>query len=174
MTSAAHCDQQLAQTGKVVISQARQRLVVAFLGVLAFVVLGVWLISIDQVVIGWLAVGFFGILGIPALIVQLTRPRRVTVTRSGIGIGGLPPVPWPEIAGIGVIEIHGTPVAMVELTDEGRTRVAEASSAGTRALQRMNDNVAGRPALSLPAGLDADLEELLTWLVTVRERSLTT
>lgn len=171
MTSAVHYDQQLAQAGTVVISQARRRIVVAILGAVAFVAAGLWLISIGQVVIGWLSIGFFGILGIPALIVQMWRPRRVTVTRSDIGIGDLPPVPWSETVGIGVFERRGTRIGMVELTDEGKTRIG-ASGAGIRALQRMNDQIVGRPTLSLPAGLDADFDELLDWLVTVRGRSL--
>lgn len=172
MTSAAQYDQQLHQSGEVVISQDRRRILVALIGALVFVAVGVWLISSGSNLIGWAAVGFFGILGVPVLLVQMARVRKVTVTPSHVEIGGLPALPWSETTSVGLIEVHGTPIGMIELTPRGRGLVAQHSNAGERALHRMNDHVAGRPSVALPAGLDADLPDLLHWLTTVRERSL--
>lgn len=152
---------QFWSTGRVEIPADRRRLMLALLGCVAFCAAGVWIIGAGHIVIGWITIAFFGVIGIPAIILQMVRLQRVVLTSEHIEFEGVPPVPWALITAVAPFDVHGTRIVVLGLTPEGDELVTQSFVGAKRALYRANHALFGGPALALPTTLTAKTDILL-------------
>ncbi|MPV37258.1 STM3941 family protein [Georgenia subflava] len=168
-------ESELAGTGQVRLRTNHGKNVLALLGCLAFAVVGLALIGADssvvRTIVGYAAVVFFGVIGIPALVVQLFRPRDVVVTPTEVRLRNAT-VPWNQVLRVEYGAISGQTFAVLRLTDEGAVAVQQQYGPLTRLLDRANSRLTQGPSVALPAQLKADRRELTVWLVSVHQRAL--
>lgn len=167
-----YLDQELLHERQVVFTQRRQRMSLGLLGCLAFVALGVLLIYIGAWPLGVITIIFFGVIGIPAIVVQMIRPRTVTVTADSVEITGCPPLPWTATTGLRVFSTRGTDVGFIGLTAHGQAHITAHMNVARRLLHRANTRLLKEPGIALPHGLNIHVHQLLDWLALVRERAV--
>ncbi len=159
------------------IPQSRKKLAVLILAALAFVLLGVWLVMMDDAAIraraglnnpllvhsvGWISIAFFGAGLFLAAKKLLANAPGVTLGQNGLRIGasaidfGL--VPWTDISGFSRYTTSGQHFLVIELHEP--LRYANTGNALRRRLNHANLNMCGSP-ISIPVHtLQVSMDEL--------------
>jgi len=142
------------------------------LGALALTAISVLLIRADNlavVVVGWVALAFFGVLSIPVLIHKLVVARvELRVTPEGVQTvqSGDTVIAWSAIEVVRLDRVHRTSFISLVISEPAygelmNTSSKKAKGAGDRA-------AIGEKAIGLPGGLTARLAPLAEWLETER------
>jgi len=152
MPSYEEWSEQLAATGSVEIRASRLKVFGSLSGALALTALSVLLIRADNlavVVVGWIALAFFGVLSIPVLIHKLVVARvELRVTPEGVQTvqTGDTVIAWSAIEVVRLESVHRTTFISLVISEPEY----------------------GEKAIGLPGGLTARLAPLAEWLETER------
>ncbi len=164
-------EQALAVNGSVTLTQPRLRMILMLPLAAAFTGAGI-LMVMNEVWFGWVAIGFFGILGIPAILWQIAHPRTTVVTAQGIAIHKNPPVPWTQTDGVEQFGASSNRLIVIMLTPEFHDHMRSQKSPAQRALQSANNVSVGAPSVALPSPLPFKADLVQAWLETVRWRAI--
>ncbi|WP_127130479.1 hypothetical protein [Georgenia sp. SYP-B2076] len=164
-------ESELRTTGQVRLSTSRRHNVLALLGCLAFTAVGVALAR-ESLFVAVLAVGFFGVIGIPVMIVQLVKPRDVVVTATEVRFTSGLAVPWQQVAAVEIGALQRQTMILLRMTPDGAPQVKAQYGAVQRALAPANDGITGGPTVTLPVQLRADKAHLGAWLTGVHYRAV--
>ncbi len=165
---------QLARDGEITFTQSRGKMFFFLLGSLAFAVVGLVMAIGDGGLavrlVGWVAVLFFGVIGIPTLLLKVVRPTPQLTVSADRGVwlaqGDASWVAWRDIHEVGLGEIQGQEMVALMVSPElYEQRFAESSVAG-RGLAAANERVVGGTALVIPSGLPLRPVTLAEWLGT--------
>jgi hypothetical protein len=158
------------------LSKKKWLLVVA--GTALFVLLGLWLLTLDLEAVkplgpfwnpisvrgaGWASVIFFGLCGIVGLIKLLDKKPGLQFTKKGVidnssGVSaGL--IPWSDILGTEIYEFLGQRSLVVKVINPDR--YIETGSALKRWTKKGNFNLCGSPITISSKGLKIDFNELV-------------
>jgi hypothetical protein len=165
-------EDELLATGAVRLRTQQSKNVWAIVGCLGFVAAGIFLAMEGRWLVAALAVGFFGVIGLPALAYQLVRPRDVHVTPIQVDVAGTV-LPWAQVRGVELGEIVAQRMVVLRLTDDGGAAADVQLGAWARRFQSANRKILGGHALALPTQLRADHQELAAWLALVHHRRVT-
>jgi hypothetical protein len=166
----------MSNTDERIIPLSKSKLLVLLIGAGGFVALGAWLFQMGQQEAGLLraplavvqAVGlagilFFGFCGLvglkklfatePGLVLDSTG---ILDNSSAISAGF---VPWADIAGFGIFQVHNTRTLVIQVFDIDK--YANRGSAMQRALKKTNVRLCGSPVAVSPSALKIDFDELL-------------
>lgn len=84
-----------------------RKLLLTLLGCVAFVAVGIWMLSsgdLGGIVVGLLAVAFFGGVGVYAVVTSVRQGlAKLTLTPSGLELASGGTVPWPDVEATGVV-----------------------------------------------------------------------
>lgn len=138
---------------------------------LVFTALGVIFLASGEVLmigVGVVTIGFFGVLGVPALVWQaMQRPVMVRLTEDGVELHERPFVPWSEIEDVEVRTVAGARMVVFLLRDGAVTRLTAGRPTGASAM-RNDTRVIGRDAVATspsvrggPRRLAAEIREHL-------------
>lgn len=177
----------MAYGDETVIALSKGKNVLLTLGALAFVAGGAWMVSLDadQIrsagllrspllfqVVGWVAIGFFGLCGAIALRKLFDdRPGLVlhagglVDNSSGVSAGA---VPWSDIAGFSVFSFSGQRSLVIQVRDPDR--YAAVGNAAQRAAKRANVRLCGSPLAINPNSLKIGFEPLMDLCRTYHAR----
>ena len=162
-----------------VIRRKTKSVVLGFLGSLAFVLIGAWMVSSDPSVAFWgyLSIVFFGLCAFvfavqafqrgPALIVN---PDGITDRSTAVSAGF---IPWADITGIGSGSMQGQHFIAIQVRDP--EKYLNRGNALQRKLKRMNQRSFGMGIAIHTNSLDVETEELLGLLegaLEARERAV--
>jgi hypothetical protein len=165
-------DHQLQRPGGVRLRTRRSKNVWALFGCLAFTAVGLWAAADGSWLVAVLAIGFFGVIGIPSILLQMLRPRDVHVTPTELRIDRVV-LPWDQVTGVELLTIANQSSVVLRLTDEGDRAVDAGLNPYVRRFQRANAKLLGGPVLALPAQLGGDRQEMAAWLAVVHGRATT-
>jgi hypothetical protein len=165
-------DRELLTSGRVRLRTKRSKNLWALLGSLAFTVVGIWAATDGAWLVAVLAIGFFGVLGLPAIGYQIVRPRDVHVTSADVRVDRVV-LPWWQVTAVEVVTVANQPTVVLRLTEDGRTTVDAGLSSWVRRFQSANAKLLGGPVLALPAQLGGDKHETGAWLARVHHRAVT-
>lgn len=172
----AEWDRQLTSFGKVELRPSRLSLLLLLLAAIVFTVIGVTMLFSDDVtgmmsLVAVLAIGFFGVIGIPALIRQFLRADQpVVIDCSGVQLPFKPLIPWDEIQSTGVFASSGAKSVAIEVSPGYLERYQANESGVMRKLTSANSALTRLTAIYLPNTLRADADSLAGWLAMVAER----
>ena len=117
---------------------------------------------------------FFGVIGVPALVLQATRTSVVVVDARGVrpSVGGRHGtkvswpdlVPWDHIEGTGTYNVQSTKFVILYVTDGFEHERLAASGPLVRGLTPANRAMQGTASLALPANLHGDVKEIADWI----------
>lgn len=163
-------DQELVQSGSVTLKPSRWKIALFLLGTLMFTAPGVGMLvgaggNRGALVVGIVTVGFFGVLGIPSLVVQFIKAGSgVVIDHRGVHLPRKKTVPWDRIEEVGIMQVNGTRMVAL-IVDPGFMRHAlEHRPAWSRLLAGAERSIVGTDALFLPATIPVDTDVLATWL----------
>ena len=119
--------------------------------------------------IGLLVVVFFGIIGIPSLLLQIVQNRKLVLSRRGLRYGkprvlDTDPdmdIRWDEILSMGLARINRSTMVALQLTPEGYQRYESRLSGTTRRLAGANQRIMGEGTMALPAHIGHGPKELV-------------
>ncbi len=151
--------------GRLVLKSARGKLAVLLVVCVAFVAIGVVMMGEGGglMVIGVLAVAFFGVLGLPVLGWRVATGRPVTVIdHSGVAVDRAR-VGWTEIVGI---RVFAAPIktVLLDTTPEAEARLAAERSSWQRGLGHVNTQLTGHTSFALPTDQGVNPDEFASWL----------
>lgn len=169
-------------TGSVTLPIRRGRLVLLFVVTLVFTVFGLGMMlaaygeasSVGDALttgsfwIGLLVVVFFGVIGIPSLLLQIVQNRKLVLSRQGFRYGkprllDTEPeldVRWDEILSVGLATINRSTMVAMQLTPEGYQRYESRLTGATRRLAGANQRIMGEDMIALPAHVGHGPKEL--------------
>lgn len=162
----------LSHEGEVTFTQSRGKMFLFLLVSIAFAIVGLVMAfgdgSIVVRLVGWAAVLFFGVLGIPVLLLKAIRPTPQLSVSTDRGVwlsqGDASWVAWEDIDEVGLGEIQGQEMVALMVSPElYEQRFAESSTA-SRGLAAANERVVGATALVIPSGLPIKPVDLAEWL----------
>jgi len=165
-------DRELLTSGQVRLRTKQSKNLWALLGCLAFTAAGLWMLMEGNCLVAVLAVGFFGVLGIPALGYQILRPRDVHVTPADVRVDRVV-LPWWQVAAVQVVTVMNQQTVVLRLTEQGARTVDGGLLPWVRRFQGANARLLGGPVLALPNQLAGDKQQMAAWLAVVHGRSLT-
>lgn len=121
---------------------------------------------------GWAAVLFFGVLGIPLMLLKTIRPTpQLTVSaEKGVWLaqGDSSWLQWRQIERVALGEVSGQKMVVLAVGPQlYEQRFAEAPMA-VRALATANEKIAGGPSLAIPTNLSMKPTVLAEWLAVER------
>lgn len=157
---------------EITFTQQRWKMALALLGCLAFTIVGLALAFGDGSVVvkvaGWSAILFFGVIGIPALLLRTVRPTpqlRVSAHR-GVWLtqGDASWLAWHDIEEVTPGSINGQKMVALAVSSELYERRFASSSVASRGMASANEKIIGRPGLIIPTGLSAKPADLADWL----------
>lgn len=165
-------------TDEKTIALSKTKILLLVLGSLAFVGIGVWMVSMDATLIaaqrrfnspllihglGYLSIVFFGLCGViglnkvcdkkPGLILSNTG---ITENTSGLSAGF---VPWHEVTGFAIYQTHKQKMLVVLVNNP--EKYIEIGSAFRRTLIKASYHMSGSPVVITPNALTINFEELL-------------
>ncbi len=157
---------------KIEIKFSKTKVILTFLGCVAFVLLSLWLVSIGNEqdryapifleVVGWLGTVFFGFCGMYALYKLFdTRPGLIIdengiLDNSSAASGHL--IKWERIIGLRMGQVRSTKFILLDLVDPERF-VSEVSGV-KKALMLMTYKMYGTPASIASTALACNFDEL--------------
>lgn len=155
---------ELQRNGRVVLKTARGK--VAFLLVVSAVlaIFGIIVIAAGEggTIIGILAVVFFGLLGVPALGWRLATGRPVTVIDyAGVAVDNVG-VNWQDVLDVRVFGPKR--LVLLDLTPQGQATMANQLRPWHRVVARVETQITGRPAFTLPTDQGVAAEPFAAWL----------
>lgn len=164
----------LARGEEIVLTQPRGRMLLFFLGCLVFTLIGLGMMAggegIMVKVAGGAAVLFFGVLGLPSMLLKAVRPTPQLKVSAEKGVwlrqGDASWLPWQQIRGVALGTVSGQQMVALEVDQEVYDRRFAESGAMTAALSSANQGIVGGPALVIPSGLSIAPEQLAAWLDT--------
>ena len=162
-------ESELRSAGQVRLRTSARHNILVLLGCLAFTAVGTAMFR-ESPLVGVLAVSFFGVLGIPVVVMQLVRPRDVVVTPTEVRLSAGPTVPWHQVASVELGTLQRQTMILLRLTPDGAPHVKAQQGAVHRALAPANDAITGGPTVTLPVQLRADKVNLGAWLTGVHYR----
>lgn len=114
-------------------------------------------------IFGLLAIAFFGVLGIPALVWRVATGRPVTVVdHQGIAVDDVR-LGWGEILGVRVFDAP-TRIVLLDTTAEAEARLADQRSSWQRGLGHVNTQLTGHSSFALPTDQGVAPEAFADWL----------
>lgn len=162
-------DHELATTGQVTLHPSRGKMILALLGAVAFTTIGLVLVFGPDMwwpvrAVGVLAVGVFGVIGIPSLIRQyIDAGSPVVIDATGIHIPHQVDLPWHELRSVGVFSVRRTRTVTLG-ADEAFTQAWLARrSRFTRWMAAANQTLT-HDAFALPGTLRVDAAALALWI----------
>lgn len=164
-------DRELLTSGQVRLRTNQSKVLWVLLGCLAFTAVGVWAALDGAWLVAVLAIGFFGVLGIPAVAYLLVRPRDVHVTPADVRVDRVV-LPWWQVIAVQVVTIMNQQTVVLRLTEEGARTVNGGLLPWVRRFQGANAKLLGGPVLALPNQLAGDKQQMAAWLALVHGRSL--
>lgn len=170
----------LQQSGKVTLSQSRGKTIGLLAVAVALAAAGIFMIADGSLVFGWLAVTFFGVLGIPVLGYMTLSPQSVTVTAEHISPKGAFDMPWSEVLEVFDFQAAGNTHSLaLRLNEAGVQRVRSSNSRltqiGTDVLTPLANQYTDNDVVetyTLPPSLAGPQQEMIDWLNSVRERAV--
>lgn len=163
-------DHELATTGRVTLRPSRDKMILALLGTLAFTAIGLVMILMPDApwavrIVGVVAVGFFGVIGIPSLIRQFVLAGApVVIDAAGIHIPRQVDLPWHELRSVGVFNVRRTRIVTLGVDDAFLQEWLAHRSRATRWLAAGNRTLTRDDAFALPGTLRVDVEALVHWI----------
>lgn len=162
----------LAHGEEITFTQARWKTSLALLGSIAFTLVGLAMVlgygGVVVMLAGWAGVLFFGVIGIPALLLKTIRPTPQLAVSAEKGVwlsqGDASWVPWRDIEEVVLGEISGQKMVALRVGPELYERRFADSSAATRGLASANEKIVGGPGLVIPTGLSIKPMTLADWL----------
>lgn len=170
-------------TDETVIELSRKKLVLLVAGSCAFVLAGVWMLSLDAAeiragrsftlffndptfvfILGLASILFFGLSGLYGLKMLFDRKPGLVLNSSGIidnasaMTAGF--IPWSEIVGVGVYEIQSQKMLIIGVRDP--RKYVERGSALKRLVNKANYKMGGSPIAISSIALQIDFPELLS------------
>lgn len=161
-----------------VIELSKTKIILLIVGSLAFVGLGLWLVSLDTTQIefqrrfnnpifmygiGWACIIFFGICGLYGIRKLFDKKPGLTFNSAGIidnssGIAaGL--IPWEEIKGFSIYEIHKQKMLVILLNNPDK--YIEMGNSFKRIINRTNYKMCGSPLSVTSNALQINFDELI-------------
>lgn len=163
--------QQFADEGFIAFPTSRAKVSLVFLGCLAFVTVGLWLVLQREVVpaiIGSLSIAFFGILGIPILSWRwITRKPIVRIDEEGVSSGERCAL-WADIEGFRVWSMNGQAAVVVQLTPRAAKDIAAGLHPVRRWWDSLGESFVGPSTMSFPSGNGFDPDAMAAWLNSLR------
>lgn len=175
-------DEKLAANGRVEFATSKKRLWLMTLGCLAFTGIGLGIIlfgsETEAQVWGWAVVVFFGVVCVPALVLQAMRTSVVVVDADGVRpsvgrrhgtlVSWPDLVPWDHIEGTGTNDVQGTRFVILYITDEFEREWLAGRGPLLRGLMHANRAMHGTASLALPPNLHGDVNEIANWIERLR------
>lgn len=166
----------LAHGEEITFTQPRWKMFLFLLGSIAFAVVGLAMALGDGSMVvklaGWASVLFFGVLGIPALLLKTVRPTPQLKVSADQGVwlsqGDASWVAWRDIEDVSLGEINGQKMVALAVSPEFYERRFADSSAATRGLASANERIVGGPGLVIPTSLSIKPAALADWLAAER------
>jgi len=147
----------------IIVRISRWKGILAAIGGLCFVLLGVLLLQAQQ---GWLiplvTIVFFGFCTVAAFI-GIVRPESVILDSGGVTIFSAwktTSIPWRHVDGFRAVTVHNVKLVGFDVSPEYK---------GFETLRRMNRRLAGVDA-SFPAHLEIPQTEMLSLVLAAQER----
>ena len=170
-------------TDETIIELSRKKLVLLILGSLAFVVAGVWLLSLDAAgirsgrgfrfffndptvvyVAGLASILFFGGCGVYGVRKMFDKKPGLVLNSSGVvdNASGVAAgfIPWSEVIGSGVVEIQKQKMLVIGVRDP--QQYIDRGGALRRAMNRANYGMTGSPVAIPSVTLKMDFCELVS------------
>jgi hypothetical protein len=167
-------------TGQIEIQLSKKKLILMLVGSIAFVLLGLWLISEADNLTGWRAnnptytriIGIAGVLffGVCAVYIGRKLPDNkpgliiddvgLTDNSSGVSAGQ---ILWSDVKNIKVIEIHRQKLIMLKVKNP-HDYIDRQTSGLKRKMMKMNFNMYGTPLSITANSLQIKFDELLNIL----------
>lgn len=159
---------------EVVVPLGKLKLILVVLGSLIFVVLGVWLVSVDPNqlessrrfasprIIGYLCIAFFGVCGLLGIRKLFdTKPGLVfsskgIIDNSSVVAAGL--IPWSEITGFSEYQVKSTKMLIIHVKEP--EKYANRGNKLKRALNSANMKLVGSPLSISSTSLGISYSEL--------------
>ncbi|WP_460768996.1 hypothetical protein [Mariniluteicoccus flavus] len=152
-------------TGRVVLAASRTRLGIALVACLVFTAIGVWALTDGRWLLAALAIGFFGVVCLPAIAWQFARPPRMVVDRRGLTLEGRRPqvFAWHDVVGFGLTQASRTQLVGMALEPRAHRVWLDGLPAARRAVEAADSALLGVPSVTLPNTFapPGDLVELL-------------
>lgn len=170
-----------------VIALSKNKIFLLILGSCAFVVLGIWLLSLDEVTIhsqrrfgspllvhgvGIVSIVFFGVIGAFGVKKLFNNKPGLVLNSSGVidnssGVSaGL--IPWSEILSAETYEIHKQKMLIIKVRNP--QKYIEQGGALKRALNNANHKMCGSPIAITSNTLKVDFSELLSLFEEYKQR----
>lgn len=162
----------LAHGEEITFTQPRWKMVLFLLVCVAFALVGLGMAFGDTgmgaTIGGWAAVLFFGVLGIPLMLIRSIRPTPQLTVGAERGVwldqGDSSWLAWPEIEAVTLGEVSGQKMVALAVSPELYDRRFAESSAVTRGLSSANESIIGGPGLVIPTNLSIAPADLAEWL----------
>jgi hypothetical protein len=170
-----------------VIRLSRKKVSLLILGSVAFVALGVWLVSMDEAAIrsssrfndptlvhgvAIVAIVFFGLCGIFAVRKLFDDRPGLVLNSSGIvdNSSGLAAglIPWSDIAGAEIYQIHRQKLLIIKLRDP--EKYVQRGSSLRQMINRANLKMCGSPVAISSHALSVSFPELLSLFVQYQQK----
>jgi hypothetical protein len=173
----------MESTDETIIELSRKKLVLLILGSCAFVVAGVWLLSLDAGEIrygrgfrfffneptvvygaGVASILFFGVCGLYGIRKMFDKKPGLVLNSDGIvdnasgAAAGF--IPWSEVIGSGVVEIQKQKMLVIGVRDP--QKYIDRGGALRRALNKANSGMTGSPIAIPSVTLKIDFSELVS------------
>lgn len=168
----------LAHGEDITFTQPRRRTIPLLLAAVVFTLTGVMMIGGDggggTTIFGWAAVVFFGVLGIPSMLLKVVRPTPQLTVSADKGVwlaqGDASWLAWRDIETVALGEVSGQKMVALGVAQEVYERRFAESSAATRGLAAANEKIVGGPGLVIPTNLAIKPAVLADWLAVEREQ----
>ncbi|GAB3845531.1 hypothetical protein [Nesterenkonia populi] len=183
-------EDELLRTGQTTIRPSWKKAALYLPPLAAFAVLGFFILMAGlndgdwwYILIGILCLGFFGVIGLPSIFIQLVSPKyHLVVDWHAISTGGAT-VPWSEVVGAGDLQQQIRTAGgrttqahlAVWLTPEGREIQRSQLGPIARALEPMSlrmVQVEGGGLMMPGKVLPGRRQDLVAWLSSVHERTV--
>lgn len=145
---------------ELVYATSRARSLLLALAALIFVVLGAVMTQAGEaqaVLFGWLAILFFGVLGLPVLLWRGLRSSVALRVHRDRGIwlreGDASWVPWGAVWDVGIVRIQRQDIVAIRIDPQLHARRLAASGGAVRALHHVNAGLVGDHVLTVPSQL---------------------
>ena len=174
-------------TDELVLELSKKKIALLVILACAFVALGSWLLTLDDVfiqsqrrfnnaalvhAIGLVGVLFFGACGLFGLKKLFDAKPGLVFSRSGFldNASGVSAgfIPWSEVIGFEILEIHRQKMLVVRVKDP--EQYVERGSSFKRALNRMNHRMCGSPIVISANTLKTSFSDLVSTFSQYRER----
>jgi hypothetical protein len=164
---------------------SKKKVLLLILGSCAFVALGGWLLSLDEAIIqsqhrspmlihgiGFVAVAFFGLIGVFGIKKLFDKKPGLTFNSSGIidnssGVSaGL--IPWSEVVGAEIFEMHKQKMLIIKVRNP--QKYIERGGRLKQMLNKANYKMCGSPIAVTSSALKVNFPELLSLFNQYRQK----